>query len=69
MPFCGVAACQMQDYCRPIYLKYSLPWDYVSKDLCMTRSDRMTGIYDSCVLRPPPFLSTPIRPANIRKLD
>ena len=35
-------------------------------DLCMRESNRTTGIYDSPVPRPPPFLSTPTRPAIIR---
>ena len=35
-------------------------------DLCMRKSKNTTGIYDSPVLRPPPFLSTPTRPAITR---
>ena len=34
-------------------------------DLCMSGSKSTTGIYDSPVSRPPPFLSTPTRPPII----
>ena len=36
------------------------------EDLCMGESKNTTGIYDSPVLRPPPFLSAPARPAITR---
>ena len=36
------------------------------EDLCMRESKNMTGVYDSPVPRPPPFLSTPTRPAITR---
>ena len=34
------------------------------EDLCMRESKNTTGIYDSPAPRPPPFLSTPTRPAT-----
>ena len=35
-------------------------------DLCRIGSNNTTGIYDSPVLRPPPFPNTPTRPVTIR---
>ena len=34
-------------------------------DLCRRGSKNTTGIYDSPLPRPPPFLNTPTRPATI----